>query len=381
VPRGQRRPKVLVLTPDFPPTRGGVQLLLQRVIANWTRLEPTVITLGKQVTARDPDARVPVIRVRRRNKSHRCDVARLNAEALRASLSIRPDVVLSGHIVMAPAAMAIRRLWGVPFVQYLYGSEVAARPRLTSLAIANATAVIAVSAFTAQLAASIRSDVRVSVIRPGVDVPNDRASPLSDRNSSGIITVARLADLYKGHDVMLRALPLVRARVPDVRWIIVGDGPLRPHYECMAAALRISESVAFRGEASDEERDQLLDTAQVFAMVSRLSAGGLGEGFGIVYLEAGAHALPVVAGRVGGAVDAVSHGENGLLVDPTDHVAVADSLIQLLSDAALARRMGEAGRRRAEATAWPHVSQRVEELILHAAGGGRRHARRWRLRG
>ena len=99
-------------------------------------------------------------------------------------------------------------------------------------------------------------------------------------------------------------------------------------------------------------------------------ADGSAEGFGIVFLEAGAHALPVVAGRAGGTVDAVRDGETGLLVDPEDHTAVAGALIDLLADPDRARRLGEAGRRFAEQHAWPEISRRVEELLLEVAGGG-----------
>jgi phosphatidylinositol alpha-1,6-mannosyltransferase len=100
-------------------------------------------------------------------------------------------------------------------------------------------------------------------------------------------------------------------------------------------------------------------------MPSRLPAGGLaGEGFGIVYLEAGAYGKPVVAGNVGGARDAVLDGETGLLVDPQDPLAVSEAIVRLLRDEPLARALGAAGRARAQAHAWPTVARRVEELLL-----------------
>ena len=104
-------------------------------------------------------------------------------------------------------------------------------------------------------------------------------------------------------------------------------------------------------------------------MPSRLPAGGFaGEGFGIVYLEADAHGCPVVAGAVGGALDAVADGESGLLVDPTDHVAVAAALTELLSEPRRRRQLGQAGARRAEAFAWPLIAAQVEDLVLELAG-------------
>jgi phosphatidylinositol alpha-1,6-mannosyltransferase len=109
-------------------------------------------------------------------------------------------------------------------------------------------------------------------------------------------------------------------------------------------------------------------------MPSRLPADGLaGEGFGIVYLEAAAHGVPVVAGNVAGALDAVADGESGLLVDPTDSRAVAGALSSLLLDGELATRLGRAGAERAKRFAWPSIAARLEavllDLVAHQRGG------------
>ncbi len=166
---------------------------------------------------------------------------------------------------------------------------------------------------------------------------------------------------------MLEALPAIRARVPGVRWVVVGDGPLRAELEARAARLGIRDIVTFAGAVSDAERDAWLDRAHVFAMPSRLPPGGAGgEGFGIVYLEAGAHGLPVVAGAAAGAVDAVLDGETGLLVAPNDPAAVAGAIADLLLDRDRARRLGEAGARRAAQLSWPRMVARVEDVLLEA---------------
>jgi phosphatidylinositol alpha-1,6-mannosyltransferase len=137
----------------------------------------------------------------------------------------------------------------------------------------------------------------------------------------------------------------------------------------MAADRGLDGAVQFRGNVTSEERDEWLDCAHVFAMPSRLRpGGGGGEGFGIVYLEANAHGLPCVGGNVAGALDAVVDGETGLLVDPRDHVAVADAIGGLLLDRERAERMGSAGAERAAEYSWPKVSSRVEDLLLDAIG-------------
>jgi phosphatidyl-myo-inositol dimannoside synthase len=174
-----------------------------------------------------------------------------------------------------------------------------------------------------------------------------------------------MEDRYKGHDVMVRAMSLVAARVPGAQWIVIGDGPLRAAIAELARSSRLDEGVVrFLGAVDDEERDAWLDRAHVFAMPSRMPAGGYaGEGFGIVYLEANAHGCPAVAGGVGGAVDAVVDGETGLLVDAESHIDVGNALVTLLKDDNRRRAMGEAGARRAEEFAWPRISEKVATLV------------------
>jgi phosphatidylinositol alpha-1,6-mannosyltransferase len=179
------------------------------------------------------------------------------------------------------------------------------------------------------------------------------------------VTVARMQERYKGHDVLVRALALVRAKVPQVQWVVIGDGSLRAGVEQLTDAYGVADAARFLGAVSDEERDSWLARSQLLAMPSRLPAGGFaGEGFGIAFLEAAAHGRPVVAGNVGGATDAVIDGVTGLLVDPCDQLAVAEAITRLLLDPGLAERLGRAGRERAESLAWPLIAARVQALLL-----------------
>ena len=363
-----RRPRVLVLTPDFPPAHGGIQVLVDRVVGSWRRVDARVVTLGSRRDRPHGDERVPVVRVRvRGGVSRRIAIVALNAVSVGEGIRTRPDAVLAAHIVVSPAAAALSRTLGVPFVQYLHGREVTARPRLAAFALARATAAIAVSRYTASLAEALGADARrVRLIPPGVDLPGEPSAARA--RSATVVTIARLDERYKGHDVLLRAMPLVRARVPDARLVVVGDGALRPSYERLAESLALNGGVEFAGSLDDDRKTALLEGSSVLAMPSRIAADGGGEGFGIVYLEAGALGVPVVAGGVGGAVDAVVDGETGILVDPTDHVAVADTLAGLLADRDTAAELGRRGAERARSFAWPVVSERVEDLLLTLVG-------------
>jgi len=360
------RTRMLLITPDFPPGRGGIQLMAHRLVTQFAHTTGRVLTL-RTTGAQQWDAEQEGIDVHRVRgaRDHRLGVLRLDAAAVMAAWRFRPHVVLAMHIVAAPAAAAIRRALGVPVVTYVHAKEVPSRPRLARFAMRHSDQIVAVSRHTARLAAAAGADVnRVAVIPPGVDW---REPPPAQRQATPtVVTVARLEDRYKGHDVMVRAMALVRDRVPAAQWLVVGDGSLRRDIERLAAAHGVRDAIRLCGTVSDEDRDKLLDRAHVFAMPSRVPANGGGDGFGIVYLEAGVHALPVIAGRSGGALDAVIDGTTGLLVDPTDHVQVGDAISHLLIDRSSATRMGAAGSEHARAFAWPKIASRVEDLIAEA---------------
>jgi phosphatidylinositol alpha-1,6-mannosyltransferase len=367
------RARVLVLTPDFPPTHGGIQLLVHRVVAGCAGIDVTVATLkGDGDREFDMAQTFPIRRAAGATAPRVLSIASLNAHGIACGLRSRPHAVLCAHIVCSPAAAVLRRLLGIPVLQYLYAKEIDGRPGLARFAATRADRVVAISGYTRDLALTLGArDQSVRVIPPGVDLPAERLAERADRPT--IVTVSRLRDAYKGHDVLLQALPRVRERLPDVHWAIVGDGPLRPSLEADVARRALGSAVEFVGAVSDRERDAWLDRAWVFAMPSRTPPGSMsGEGFGIVYLEAGAHGLPVLAGNVGGALDAVVHEETGLLVDPTDPAAVADGLLSLLTDEKLAARFAAAGLERARTFAWGPIAARVQDemldLIDHGTG-------------
>jgi phosphatidylinositol alpha-1,6-mannosyltransferase len=132
----------------------------------------------------------------------------------------------------------------------------------------------------------------------------------------------------------------------------------------------VADATVFAGHVPEEDVAELYRSCAVCVMPSRILPGGDSEGFGITYLEAGACARPVVGGRQAGVVDAIVHGETGLLVDPQDPGAIADAVVRLLDDPDLARRMGEGGRARvlAEFT-WSSIARRYLALLEDVRGG------------
>ena len=355
--------RALVVTPDFPPAPGGIQLLAHRLVTHMTSITCRILTLQAAGAASwDGRQGLDIRRIPNR-VDRRLGLLRMNMAGIAEARRFRPHVIILVHIVAAPVAAVLAKTRDIPIVTYMHACEVPARPKMAGLAARKSDRIVAVSRYTADLAISAgAAPERIRVIPPGVDWRESR--PLDRRATPTVLTVARLEDRYKGHDVMTRAIPLVRSQVPGAEWVVVGDGSLRRDIERLAAAHGIQDAIRFTGAVDDEERDRWLDTAHVFAMPSRLPAdGGAGEGFGIVYLEAGVHGLPVVAGRAGGALDAVVDGTTGLLVDPTDHVQVADAITRLLIDRDAAERMGSAGSRHARDYAWPEIAGRVEDVV------------------
>jgi phosphatidylinositol alpha-1,6-mannosyltransferase len=344
-------------------------VLLGRIVANAPQMRLRTVALGypgdvEHDTALGADVR----RISSAQRNRRLAVAALNARSMVEAARFRPDVILSGHVVASLGALALRRALRAPLVQYVHADEFRVRAGLTGRVVRAADATIAVSRYTREMAlAAGASPERVRIVLPGVDLPEPWSAERSGPPT--LLTVATMLFRYKGHDVMVRALPLIRAKVPEVRWVVVGDGHFRPAVESAVAAYGLGGSVELLGRVSDEERNRWLESARVFCMPSRVPAAGVGgEGFGSAYQEAGARGLPAIGGNVAGARDAVADGETGLLVDPADHLAVAGAATALLLDPERAEAMGEAARRRAEGNSWPAVAGRVEEVLREVVG-------------
>jgi len=185
--------------------------------------------------------------------------------------------------------------------------------------------------------------VDVETFNPDVDGTAVRARHgLTDRPV--IVCISRLV-ARKGQDTLVQALPTIRRSVPDAALLLVGAGPYRAKLETRVASLGLERDVVFTGGVPREELAVHYAAGDVFAMPCRTRRAGMDvEGLGIVYLEASASGLPVVAGDSGGAPDAVRHGETGYVVDGRDPTALAQRLVQLLTDDALRERLGAAGR-------------------------------------
>jgi glycosyltransferase involved in cell wall biosynthesis len=209
----------------------------------------------------------------------------------------------------------------------------------------------------------------IEVIPNGLDLR--RIEPILDRavlsdtrlESSAATRIVSVANFFplKGHEYLLRAMPHVLRELPDVRCVLVGDGPERPGMERLAASLRIATHVDFCGTVSDPLG--LVADSAVFVLPGLES-----EGFPIALLEALALGRPVVAIRAGGVPEIIEQGRTGLLVPPRDPVALAESIVRLLRDRVLARCLGESGREEVRARFSAEVMvERTEALYQELA--------------
>jgi phosphatidylinositol alpha-1,6-mannosyltransferase len=179
-----------------------------------------------------------------------------------------------------------------------------------------------------------------------------------------VLCVSRLVP-RKGQDVLIRALPSIRERIPDAALLIVGGGPYRKQLRALASSVGVAEHVVLTGSVPWAELPAHYNAGDVFAMPCRTRGRGLDvEGLGIVFLEASATGLPVVAGDSGGAPETVLDHETGRIVDGRDVEDVADTISHLLSDPEDAAKMGAQGREWvSEQWSWDDLATRLRGLI------------------
>jgi glycosyltransferase involved in cell wall biosynthesis len=251
----------------------------------------------------------------------------------------RYDLILCGHVNLLPAALAVRLCHPAPVGLIVHGIE-AWHPtgrRLTDRLAGRIDFLISVSSVTrSRFASWAGADSAQSFILPNtVDTARFRPGPenpalmqrwgLSGRRV--LLTLARLEarERYKGIDEILEILPGLIADFPDLAYVVAGDGSDRPRLEDKARSLGVADRVVFTGYVAEGEKLDLYRAADAFAMP------GHGEGFGIVFLEAMACGIPVVASTLDGSREAVREGALGLAVNPTDPVALRAAIRTALS--------------------------------------------------
>ena len=351
----------LLVTNDFPPKLGGIQSYLYEL---WRRLPPeeTTVFATRRAGAAEWDARQQFRVVRARQKVLLPSAA-LTRDVDALAREVGADVVFLDP--MLPLGLIGPRLRSAPYVVVAHGAEITVPASIPGLRASSrrilrgAAAVVAAGGYPARRAMrAAGGELRGVLVPPGVDAarfrPLDEEERSATRTRLGldptrplVLGLSRLVP-RKGFDVVIDAV----AGMAGVQLAIGGSGRDRVRLERRARrrrrALGNAENVRFLGRVPEADLPSVYGCADVFAMCCRDRWAGLeAEGFGIVFLEAAACAVPAVAGRSGGAHEAVVAGETGYVVEPHDVAAVRSAIGELCDDPQRRSRMGRAARERA----------------------------------
>jgi phosphatidylinositol alpha-1,6-mannosyltransferase len=365
----------LLLTYDFPPMPGGIARLTGELAQRYPP-GSLLISTGSFEGSTAVDARL----------SNRVDRLGIRSSRLRTiqglvlwshrgrelARGFRPGFVWCGNLKPAGfPALWLNRREKIPYGIMLYGSELLLlQQRIRTSRFKRGTAerifrhaavLVAISEWTRRRCLEVLDglgfkpgEIDVRRIPLGTDPAHFRPELDTSRVQARyglepgrwLITVARLVG-HKGFDTGLRVLAALREAFPDLRYAIVGSGPMQGQLEMLARDLGVGHLVRFLTGVPDQDLPALYNCAEIYLGLSR-AEGLLMEGFGISLVEASACGIPVVGARQGGIPDAVREGETGLLVDSTDLGAIVEVVRSLLEDQELARRLGLEGRRAVE---------------------------------
>jgi len=350
---------ILIVSQDFPPEEGGIQTyvheLVRRFIARGQDVR--VICPGR------PDAAAPMPGLKEIVRLRCIGTSFLWTRLLTylpGYLRSRPTVsrVLYAQWQGAAGALLAPKAGRKEF-SLVHGRELltsvfgpALQPALMRRAFSRLDGAFPNSNEVLRLTrAHARPGCPLHLIHPGVDPQAFRpvdAGFLRARYGLGdapvIVSLGRMV-ARKNLGLLIEAMPAVRRAAPGTRLLLGGTGPERDSLMARAGALGLEKDVLFQGRIAEGEMAAHYSLAEVFCLPSLASRKDV-EGFGIVYLEAGACEVPVVGGRAGGVPDAVADGETGLLIDPGSRAELEGALIALLSDRPRRKAMGQRARER-----------------------------------
>ncbi|MDA2918663.1 glycosyltransferase family 4 protein [Desulfobacterota bacterium AH_259_B03_O07] len=355
---------LLIVTHNFPPLEGGITTHTLEMVRNLVKLgqEPVVLAprIGDWKTI-DLSLPFPVARMPQVTSKY----VRFLFTALYtllATIRWRPKVIYATHWRNCGLAVSfVSMLTRVPFFQAIHGTEVLvlegtqASRRLFGWITRRTQGFVVLAKYQEMILRRLGvPEEKIYISLGGVDLMkfdgNDRAAievvnaRYGLNGKKAILTVARLVE-RKGQDMVIAALPQVLEAVPNAVYLVVGRGPMQERLKRMAWEKGVQDKVIFCGFVPDEELPAYYKTCDVFVMPNR-EIGGDTEGFGIVFVEAGACGKPVIGGRSGGVVEVIEDGITGFLVDSLDPRELSQALVQVLTDESMATRMGRAGQAR-----------------------------------
>lgn len=372
--------KVLLLSWNFRPVRGGIEYVVENLFDRLRGRGHTV----ELVTAWAEGSGVEANVHRAATRGLKAYVKHSLMRGWRLCRGSVPDVILCGSLVAAPAGYALSRAFRRPFAVLVHGSDVLRKgwvyQRAIRFLLKRATRVAANSTPTRLLLEQMGIDgEKVDVIHPGVRIEDfeDGGNRAGYEGRRVLLSVGRLIRRKGLVELVEHVMPRLVREHPDVLLLIVGEDAtkslvhserMRDRIEAKVAEMGLGEHVKLLGEVPQEELVGLYRRADVFVMPG-LDLRGDVEGFGIVMLEAALGGLPTVGTRVGGVPEAVEDGRTGLLVRAGDWEGFREAVGRLLKDEELRRRLGTAGEKRArERFSWDVIVGEYERMLERCMG-------------
>ena len=379
---------VLLATPYFPPDLGGVQQYvwhLARLLQSRHGFRVVIATTaarGAETGRFDGPDGMPVHRIAAPVKTSNTPLGLHWRRHLRRIIDDERVDLVNAHAPVPLFADAAARACGeLPFVLTYHTGRMRKGRMLPDLVCAayertllagtarRARAIVCSSDYVAADLPDLFAG-RSTTISPGVDLDRFTVSPVPVEPRIVFAGSLERSASYKGLSDLLRSVAVLRRTVPDVHLEVVGSGSAAADHEALAARLGLTRQVTFTGRLEGDELAAAYRRARVLALPTYY------DSFPSVLVEAMACGRPVVTTRVGGIPSLVEDGGNGLLVAPGDSTAFTEALGSVLGDDALARRLGEAGRRRVAADlSWERQSDRTAEIFARALDGGDRRIR------
>ena len=377
-------PSILLLTNDFGPRAGGIETFIIGLLERMPKGEVIVYT-SKQIGSESFDKKWLDnfgVRVIRDSSKILLPTPRVVRAARKVIKQSEVEKVWFG--AAAPLAISARflRVGSVKKIVALsHGHEVWwSKVFPFNFAMKEIARSVDVLTFLGAYTGSVikrnfKDRAKLIKIAPGIDIShfkpegdlskvNAVRSELKIGSEPLILSVGRLVH-RKGQDKLITAMPKILAQRPDAKLLLIGQGPRKAKLDSLVAKYGIADSVIFLGSIAYTDLPKYLNVADLFVMPSRSRLMGLEvEGLGIVYLEASACALPVIAGSSGGAPDALIDGRTGYVVDGRDIDQIADRVLHLIDNPKQAEEMGNAGRVWVESNwSWDIWSSAFNELL------------------
>lgn len=344
--------KVLLVTLDFPPKKGGVAAYLYNVAKFFGENVAVVTPLQDNGFGFDSAQDFKIYRkpllykffwpmffkaffvIKEIYKKEKAEILAVN------------DVLPLGY-----PALILNLFFKIPYFVFLHGLDFNLAKRncwkkfWLKKILKNAKFIVCNSRYLENEVKKLDSKLKTLVVYPTYQTPalkiRGGEGGLSNKKAKTIFSLGRLIR-RKGFDQLILAFPKIQKVIPNAVLIIAGNGPEEGFLKKLAGG---NSNIIFVGEISEKQKWAFYNLCDIFALPAR-EINGDTEGFGIVYLEAAVFGKPSVAGRVGGVAEAVLDGETGFVVDGQNIAAIAEAIIKLLKDDNLRIEMGERARKK-----------------------------------